>query len=68
MIQDESVNFEDTWSFLHRRFEDTKTATLARNQVTDVINDAIELSSAGLTTVSTMIDSSNVILFVCVDS
>ncbi len=68
MIQDDSVNFEDTWSFLQRRFEDTKTATLARNQVTDVINDAIELSSAGLTTVSTMIDSSNVILFVCVDS
>ena len=54
MIQDDSVNFEDTWSFLQRRFEDTKTVTLARNQAIDAVNDAIELSSAGLTTVSTI--------------
>ena len=53
MIQDDSVNFEDTWSFLQRRFEDTKTVTDARNQAIDVVNGAIELSSAGLTTVST---------------
>ena len=52
MIQDDSVNFENTWSFLERRFEDTKTVTSVRNQVTDALNGAIELSSAGVTTVS----------------
>lgn len=51
MVQDDSVNFENTWSFLERRFEDTKTITSARNQLTDVFGTSLELSSAGLTTV-----------------
>ena len=52
MVQDNSVNFEDTWVFLQRRFEDTKTITDVRKQFSGVLDGTIELSSAGITTVS----------------
>lgn len=47
MLQDESVNFEDTWSFLQRRFEDTKTITSIRKQVSEVVSGTLDLSLAG---------------------
>ena len=33
MVQDESVDFQDTWNFLDRRFQDTKTITMSRQEV-----------------------------------
>lgn len=52
MIQDGSVDFKDTWTFLQRRFEDTKNINIAHNQLTDAFNGAMELSSIGFITVS----------------
>lgn len=52
MIQDNSVDFQDTWSFMSRRFEDTKTVTRSRKQFDEFVGGAFNLGVAAFTTVS----------------
>ena len=51
MIQDKSVNFQDTWDFLRRRFQDTRTFTECRQQADGIVGGAYEFGSAAIITV-----------------
>ena len=51
MIQDHSVDFQDTWNFLHQRFEDTRTITNSRKQIDNIMEETYNITVAGLTTV-----------------
>ena len=52
MVQDKSVDFQDTWSFLQRRIDDTKTITNARQQLDGLVGGALKFGTAAFTTVS----------------
>ncbi len=51
MVQDGSVDYQDTWDFLDRRLEDTADFSKIREQLEDSLYRTTELLSAGLTTV-----------------
>jgi ubiquinone biosynthesis protein COQ9 len=51
MVQDNSVDFQDTWKFLRRRFEDTRTITSSRQQLDQFAGGAFEIGTAAFTTV-----------------
>lgn len=51
MVQDGSVDYQDTWDFLDRRMQDTANFSKGRKQLEDSLNDATKLFSAGVTTV-----------------
>ncbi|XP_057309198.1 ubiquinone biosynthesis protein COQ9-B, mitochondrial-like [Hydractinia symbiolongicarpus] len=50
MLRDNSVEFADTWDFLHRRLEDFKAAEITKNSCANAMNDFYALASAGFTT------------------
>ena len=52
MTQDNSVDFQDTWSFMARRFEDTKRITISRYQFDELMSESLSLSLNAATTVS----------------
>lgn len=55
MVQDNSVDFQDTWNFLRRRLQDTRTITQCRQELDSVVGGAYEIGSAAFTTVSVLI-------------
>lgn len=61
MVQDKSVNFEDTWSFLRRRFQDTRTFTECRQQADSTVGGAYEFGTAAITTVRDTMSGHSVI-------
>ena len=52
MVQDKSVDFQDTWNFLQRRIDDTKTITNARQQLDGLVGGAFKFGTAAFSTVS----------------
>lgn len=50
MLRDSSVEFADTWDFLHRRMGDFKAAEITKNSFANAMNDFYALASAGFTT------------------
>ncbi len=51
MVQDGSVDYQDTWDFLDRRLQDTTNFSKARKTLEDSLYSATDLLSAGATTV-----------------
>lgn len=55
MVQDSSVDYQDTWDFLDRRLQDTAAFSRSRRQVEESLLGGVELLSAGLTTARNML-------------
>jgi ubiquinone biosynthesis protein COQ9 len=48
MVQDSSVDFKETWKFLHRRMEDADTFGKASKEFQGLVSGGVETFSAGL--------------------
>lgn len=59
LLQDKSVNYTDTWEFLHRRVRDVETAASAKNSIDHALHDALNLAGAGFTTIQNILGLNN---------
>jgi len=59
LLQDKSVDYADTWEFLHRRVRDVETAASAKNSIDHALHDALNMAGAGFTTVQNILGLNN---------
>lgn len=59
MLQDKSLNFQDTWEFLKRRMQDAGSAEAMKNSLSHAVNDIANLANAGVTTAQNILGFNN---------
>ena len=59
MLRDNSVDFNETWDFLHRRMQDLQAAEITKNTFAHAMNDFYALASASVTTAQNILGVNN---------